>query len=251
MICRSGSSRRSARRPPFRSDHTVPSPPTCGSARRARAGAGRRRGGAAHASTPPVALPGPTPPHRSYEPQHLRPQRTATLTKCIGGAAVPRRAEVARRCSPCWGRSFCSGLRFRPFLFRRISQRPQRGNPARRRPRMAGAADCARDEAGLRLDADRRSRPSCCSICCSAMGARIRCFHFRDPRLVSAVGAVAGGRSDRSGLIAGAGGRVLRYLPLQGLISLATLIFGVALLMFLARRKRSSPAPSASWPPNG
>jgi len=53
--------------------------------------------------------------------------------------------------------------------------------------------------------------------------------------LVSAVAAVAGGRSDRSGLIAGAGGRVLRFLPLQGLISLATLVFGVALLMFLAR----------------
>ncbi|HMG47946.1 MAG TPA: patatin-like phospholipase family protein [Allosphingosinicella sp.] len=52
--------------------------------------------------------------------------------------------------------------------------------------------------------------------------------------LVSGAAAVAGGRSGHSGIAAGAGGRLLRYLPLQGLIALATFVFAVALLMVMS-----------------
>ena len=67
------------------------------------------------------------------------------------------------------------------------------------------------------------------------MGARIRYFLFRNHRF----GLGRRGRRRRPQRPLGADRRRrrarLRFLPLQGLISLATLVFGVALLMFLAR----------------
>jgi hypothetical protein len=52
---------------------------------------------------------------------------------------------------------------------------------------------------------------------------------------VSATAAIAGGRSDRTGIVAGMRARVMRFVPLQGVIALATFIFALALLMVLSR----------------
>jgi hypothetical protein len=52
---------------------------------------------------------------------------------------------------------------------------------------------------------------------------------------VSAATAIAGGRSDRTGIAAGVRARVMRYLPLQAVIAIATVLFALALLMVLSR----------------
>ena len=74
---------------------------------------------AQHASTPPVALPGATPPASGHEPAARRARQGDERQQRIWRRrARPRARESGTSpCSPCWGRSSCSGPKFRPFPF--------------------------------------------------------------------------------------------------------------------------------------